>query len=93
MYLIGIQVIFYMYSVDSLKEKRRIIRSIVDHVRSRYKISAAEVEYMDSLDYGSIGFAIVSNDKQQGEKVLQKVINYLDIQGEIEITTIEWVEA
>lgn len=93
MYLIGIQVDFHLYAIFSLKEKRRIIRSIVDHIRSRYKISAAEVAYMDNLDRGSIGFGIVSNDKQNAETLLQKVINYMDIQSEIEITHIEWLEA
>lgn len=93
MNLIGIQVVFYLYAVDSLKEKRRIVKSIVDHVKNRFKISAAEVEYLDSLEYGSIGFGIVSNNKVRAEKVLQQVINYLDTQDEIEITSIDRFEA
>lgn len=92
MHLVGIEVVLHFYSVESLKGKRRIVKSIVDHVRSRYKISAAEVDHLDSLDRGSLGFGLVTNSRKQAEKVLQKVINHLDIQSEIEIVEIEWLE-
>lgn len=93
MHLIGIEVIFHFYHLESLKEKRRIIKSIVDHVRSRYKISAAEVGYLDSLERGSLGFGVVSNSRKHAEQVLQSVINHLDIQSEIEVIEIYWLEA
>lgn len=92
MHLVGIEVILHFYYVDSLKDKRRIVKSIVDHVRSRYKISAAEVDYLDSLERGSLGFGLVTNSRKQAEKVLQKVINHIDIQSEVEIVDIEWLE-
>lgn len=92
MHLMGIEVTFHFYYLESLKDKRRIVKSIVDHVRSRYKISAAEVSYLDSLERGGIGFGVVSNSRKHGEKVLQKVINHIDIQSEIEIIEIDWLE-
>lgn len=92
MYLMGIEVTFHCYYLESLKEKRRIVKSIVDQVRSRYKISAAEIGYLDNLDQGSIGFGIVSNNRKHSEKVLQTVINHMDIRSEIEIINIDWVE-
>jgi len=93
MHLLGIEVSFHFYYIESLKEKRRIMRSIIDHVQSRYKISAAEVGYLDSLERGAIGFGVVSNSRKQAEKVLRKVINHIDIQSEIEIIHIDWIEA
>lgn len=92
MYLIGIEVTVHFYYVSSLKEKRRIINSITDRVRHKYKISAAEVGYLDNLDRGSLGFGIVSNDRQHGETVLQKVLNYIDYISEIEVIKVEWYE-
>lgn len=92
MILLGIEVTFRFYHIESLKEKRRIINSIRDHVRARYKISAAEIDYLDNLKLGSMGFGVVSNSYTNSEQVLQKVINHLDTQGEIEIINIEWLE-
>jgi len=92
MHLMGIEVTFHFYYLESLKEKRRIIKSIVERVQSRYKISAAEVDYLDSLERGACGFGIVSNNRRQAESQLQKVINHIDIQPEVEIINIDWLE-
>lgn len=93
MHILGIKVSFHMYYVESLKEKRRIVKSVTDRVRSKFEISAAEVDYMDSLERGALGFAVVSNNRQHAEAILQKVINQMDILSEIEIVDIEWYEA
>lgn len=93
MILLGIEVTLHFYYVGSLKEKRRIINSIRDHVQSRYKISAAEIDYLDSLDRGSMGFGVVSNSSKSAEQILQSVINHIDIQSEVEIIKVDWIEA
>lgn len=93
MHLIGIKVIFHIYYVESLKEKRRTVKSITDRVRNKYKISAAEVDYLDSLDRGSLGFGVVSNNRQHAETMLQKVLNQIDLISEIEVIDVEWFEA
>lgn len=93
MHLIGIKVTFHFYYVESLKEKRRIIKSIMDRVRSKFKISAAEVDYLDSLDRGALGFGVVSNNRNHAEQILQKVLNQIDIISEIEVIQVEWYEA
>ncbi len=93
MVLIGIEVVLHLYAVDSLKGKRRIVKSITDHVQSRYKISAAEVADLDHLGRATLGFGLVSNSRKQAETVLQTVINYIDKQAEVEIIEIYWLEA
>lgn len=92
MQLIGIEVTLHLYYVGSLKEKRRIIRSILDHTRHRFQISTAEIGYLDRLGRSSIGFGIATNNRQTGEKILQKVINYIDEQDAVEIIDIQWLE-
>ena len=67
-----IQFIFEIPDVESIKDKRRIIRSIKEKLHRRFHISAAEVDLLDSLSYGHIGGALVSNSKSFGESVLQK---------------------
>lgn len=92
MYLIGIKVTVHFYYVESLKEKRRIVKSVIDRIRHKFKISTAEVDYLDSLNRGALGFGIVSNDKQHAETVLQKVLNQIDLISEIEVIKVEWYE-
>ena len=90
--MLGIEVTLHLYSVHSLKEKRRILRSILDHTRHRYKVSNAEVTYLDNLSRAGLGFALVTNDLTTAEKILQKVVNHIDQQAEVEIIEVEWLE-
>ncbi|MDN6730889.1 MAG: DUF503 domain-containing protein [Atopostipes suicloacalis] len=92
MHLLGIEVTLHLYSVQTLKEKRRIIRSILDRTHHKLKVSNAEVSYLDNLSRAGLAFAMVSNNPQVAEKILQKVINLIDQLSEVEIVEIEWVE-
>ncbi|HLR89256.1 MAG TPA: DUF503 domain-containing protein [Atopostipes sp.] len=92
MYLIGIEVNIRFHYLSSLKDKRRIIKSILDTTRHKYQISTAEVGYHDSLQESALGFGMVTNNRQHAETILQKVINHIDTQSEVEIFNIDWVE-
>ncbi len=76
-----LQFIIEMPGVDSIKEKRRIVKSLKDKLQYRYKLSVSEVDLHDSLTFSQIGAAIVSNSKNFGESVLQKAVNFVDNDG------------
>ena len=73
-----IQLIFEIPDVDSIKEKRRIIRSVKDKLQHRFHMSAAEVDLNDSLTYAQIGGALVSNSKVFGESVMNKALEMIE---------------
>jgi uncharacterized protein YlxP (DUF503 family) len=72
-----IQMIFEIPDVDSIKEKRRIIRSVRDKLQRRFRMSAAEVDLQDSLSFAQVGGALVSNSKTYGETVMQKAFEMI----------------
>ena len=65
--------------VNSLKEKRRIIKSIMARLKNKFNISISEVEAQDSHRTAVIGAAIVSNDAAFGNSVLSKVVSHLEL--------------
>jgi len=65
-------------SSHSLKEKRRIVKSIKDRVRSRFNVSIAEVDALDSWQWATIGIACVSNEATFSNSVLSNVVNFID---------------
>ena len=73
-----IQLIISLPDVTSIKEKRRIVKSLKDKLISRYKITCAEVDLQDSLAFSQIGAAIVSNSRRHGEAVMQKVLHFVE---------------
>jgi len=80
-----IQIIFEIPDIGNIKEKRRIIKSIMDKMRSRFRMSAAEVDLQDSLSFCQIGGAIVSNSRTFGETVLQKAFNMIEKENPVRI--------
>ncbi len=62
-------------SVDSLKEKRRILKSLFTRLRNSFNISISEVADNDTLRRATVGAAIVSNNTAYGDKVIAKVVD------------------
>jgi len=73
-----IQIIFELPDIDNIKEKRRVIKSVMEKMRNRFHMSAAEVDLQDSLSFAQIGGALVSNSKTFGEKVLRKAFDMIE---------------
>jgi len=73
-----IQLILELPDVTSIKEKRKIIKSLKDRVRVKYHISVAEVDLHDSLSFAQVGGAVVSNSRTFGESVMQKVLHFVE---------------
>jgi len=69
---------FRLFGVSSLKEKRRIVKSIVHRIRNKFNISIAETELNDAYDFAEIGFSIVGNNGRLVNSKLDKVINMAD---------------
>jgi len=55
---------------QSLKEKRMVVRSLKDRLRSKFNVSVSEVDHQDLWQRSQVSVVIVGSD----EKFLQKVL-------------------
>ncbi len=62
----------------SIKDKRRIVKSIKDKMRVRFHLSCAEIDLQESLRFAQLGAAMVSNSSEFGETVLQKALSSIE---------------
>lgn len=62
----------------SLKDKRQILRSLLDNLKNKFNVSVAEVDKMDAWQLGTVGVAVVSNEKKFCDQVLNKVIDTIE---------------
>lgn len=74
---------------NSLKDKRQVIRSIIERLKNRFNISIAEVAHLDVLRRSTIGFTVVSNEKAYIERLMGKVINFIDLDTRVQIIVID----
>jgi hypothetical protein len=58
----------------SLKDKRRVVSSVKQRLRNKFRVSCAEVDILDSLSFAEIGAALVSNSRIFGESVMNKAL-------------------
>jgi uncharacterized protein YlxP (DUF503 family) len=73
-----IKCIIELPGISSIKEKRRIVNSLKDRIFHKYKVSISEVDLHDSLSFTQLGVAIVSNSKEFGEKVMNKILLFIE---------------
>lgn len=64
--------------VHSLKEKRMVVKSIIDKVKHKFNVSIAEIENQDLHQSIVIGIACVSTDKRHADSSIQNVINFIE---------------
>ncbi len=81
----------YIPGASSLKDKRQVVRKVVDRLRSRFNVAVAEVGDNDIWQRARIGIAAVANDRSFVNEVLDKctrdagnIAEILDREMEIE---------
>jgi len=73
-----LQVIIEIPESASLKDKRRVVKSIKDRLRTRFHVSCAETDLQESLRFAQIGAALVSNSIEFGETVMRKALSSVE---------------
>lgn len=69
----------------SLKDKRRVLRSLLERVRRDFRVAASEVEDQDLWNSSVVGFACVTNDTIHAESTLQHVIDLFDSNPDVAV--------
>jgi len=79
----------YIPHSHSLKDKRAVLRKIVDRTQARFKLHVAEVGSQDVWQRAEVGFAVVSGDGALAEALVDDVVRSIhgvvarDGQGEV----------
>ena len=63
-----------MHESRSLKDKRRVIKSVIDRVKNRFNVSIAEVGLQNAYQSTVIGVVSVPGDQHHLNKVLSHVV-------------------
>ncbi len=86
---------FNLDHCHSLKEKRKVIKSVIARIRNVYNAAVAEVDLNDVHQRAVIGFAIVGNDRRKVNSNMDKLIQFAEnlslaeiIDTQMEIITI-----
>jgi uncharacterized protein len=73
----------------SLKAKRAVIRPILEGLRHRFAVSAAEVDHHDRWQRAGLGVAVVAASVSHVEDVLDSAERFIWAQPDVEILATE----
>jgi len=62
----------------TLKDKRQVVKSLLDRIRNRFNVSAAEVGHLDSPRFATVAAVAVANEQPFVDEVLAKVANLIE---------------
>ena len=74
---------------SSLKGKRQVIKSIVTRVRDKFNVSISEVGGHDLWQRARVGICVLGSDKRFINSSLDKVINFIEGLGLLEVVSSE----
>ena len=66
-----------IHDAMSLKDKRRVVKSIKDRIAHGHNVSIAEVGALDEHRRCVLGLAMVSNDRRYVEGGLSKLVDFV----------------
>ncbi len=75
----------YLPGINSLKEKRRLLQSLIDKIDNDFNVSISEVDNQDLWQRSVVAVASVSSELSQLEQIFASIINRVDDTHGIEL--------
>jgi len=64
--------------VFSLKDKRSIVKSLIEKIKHKFNVSVAEVDCNDLHQIIVIGFACVTNETAHANSIINNVLDFIE---------------
>ncbi|MGI6712471.1 MAG: DUF503 domain-containing protein [Bacillota bacterium] len=68
----------YLANSQSLKDKRRVLKSIIERVKHKFNVSIAEVDRQDNWHRAVVGIAVISNNSAHVNQILNNVTKFIE---------------
>ena len=64
--------------VMSLKEKRMVVKSLIERTKHKFNVSVAEVDCQDIHQSIAIGIACISNDAAHARQMAERIVDFME---------------
>ncbi len=75
--------------VFSLKDKRMVVKSIVEKTKHKFNVSIAEVDRQDVHKNIVIGFACVTNERAHAHSIIENVLDFIENNTDAVVDNVE----
>lgn len=70
-----------LFEPQSLKEKRRLVKSVKERLRNRFNVSVAETDHHDVWQRAEITACVVATDRRRAESILDRADGLVESAG------------
>lgn len=85
--VIGISVFeLHVPAARSLKQKRKVVKSLIERIHQRFRVSIAETGFHDLHQRAEISIAAVTLTAREGEKLFEAVRQLIESEPEAMLT-------
>ena len=89
---LSVKLTFHIHHAHSLKEKRMVVRGLIDRTRKKYNASVSEVDTQDIHQTMTLGVAVISGEHSHARNMLDDIIRYMERNAEAELVSVQWDE-
>lgn len=87
--VVGISVFeLHIPGARSLKHKRKVVKSLIERIHHRFRVSVAETDFHDLHQRAEIGLAAVTRTETDANQLLDRVRDLID--EETETYLVRW---
>jgi uncharacterized protein len=79
----------YLPGVASLKEKRSIVKPLLNQLRRRFEVASAEVDHHDIWQTADIAVVVVATESGHVYSVLERVVHWIE-DNYFQVQVIDW---
>ncbi|RMH76405.1 MAG: DUF503 domain-containing protein [Actinomyces sp.] len=94
MHVLAVRFDLRLPGTRSLKQKRAVVRPVVDGIRHRFGVSVAEVDHLEAWQRAAVGVAVVAASPGRAEEVVAAVERFVWSFPELEVigTQRSWLD-
>ncbi|MGJ8454768.1 DUF503 domain-containing protein [Pseudothermotoga sp. U03pept] len=78
-----------LFGINSLKEKRSLIKGLINEIRTKFNVSICELDLNDSKNWAQIGVAVISSAQDVVDRVVEGITSIIENTDGVQIAEIE----
>ncbi len=82
------ELVFRAEWVCSLKEKRMVLKSLIEKTKHKFNVSVGETDTQNQHRILTIGVACVTNEIRHADAMIQRIVDFMEKNTEAELLSV-----
>ena len=74
-----------LFSPNSLKDKRSIIKRLISRIRNTFNVSVSEIGHQDLWQRALLGVVLITTERSFAQRVLSKIMRFIEKERDISL--------